>query len=266
MKRIGIVGLCLAAMFALSAMGASSAFAGEYGVCAKAAKSGKKYTGKYLDKNCTKAATEGEIAEGKKNKYEWDPYPGPAGTKWTYTSKSKTAILEGAAGDITCKASTDAGEVTGVKSDVDTTTFTGCILSVTKESCQNTATAGTIVTTHNVTTLIDHGETGDSGKEPKEGEVWTQYTGEGTTGPEGTLASWECSGIPFTTNGSLSGVTTEDVNVMSTKSKTTFNKEVGEQDLLTTFFNPFTSKIETGPAVENVTGEAKNAGKIEIKA
>ena len=107
--------------------------------------------------------------------------------------------------------------MTGVKSDVDTTTFTSCILSVTKESCQNTATKGTIVTTHNVTTLIDHGEKGDSGLEPAEGEVWTQYTGEGTKGPEGVLAEWECSGIPFVTNGSLSGPTTEDVNVMSTK-------------------------------------------------
>jgi hypothetical protein len=261
MKRIGIVGLCLAAMFALSAMGASSAFAGEYGVCAKAAKSGKTYTGKYEDKNCTK-----EEAAKTGGKYEWVPYPGPAGTKWTYTSKSKTAILEGSAGDITCKASTDTGEVTGVKSDVDTTSFTDCILSITKESCQNGATKGTITTTKNVTTLIDHGEKGDSGKEPASGEVWTQFTGEGTTSQEGLLAEWECSGIPFKTNGSLSGVTTEDVNVMSTKSKTTFNKSVGEQDLVTTFFNPLTGKVESGAAVENVTGEVKNAGKIEIKA
>jgi hypothetical protein len=260
MKRIGIVGLCLAAMFALSAMGASSAFAGEYGVCAKAAKSGKTYTGKYEDKNCTK-----EEAAKTGGKYEWVPYPGPAGTKWGYTSKSKTAILEGSAGDITCKASTDTGEVTGVKSDVDTTSFTDCILSITKESCQNGATKGTITTTHNVTTLIDHGEKGDSGLEPALGEVWTQFTGEGTTGQGGTLAEWECSGIPFVTNGSLSGPTTEDVNVMSTKSKTTFNKSVGEQDLVTTFFNPLTGKLESGAAVENVTGEVKNAGKIEIK-
>jgi hypothetical protein len=265
MKRIGIVGLCLAAMFALSAMGASSAFAGEYGVCAKAAKVGKTYTGKYEDKNCTK-----EEASKTGGKYEWDPYPGPAGTKWGYTSKSKTAILEGEAGNITCKASTDVGEVTGVKSDVDQTTFTDCILSLTKESCQNTATKGSIETDKNVTTLIDNGEKGDSGKEPAPGEVWTQFTGEvGATGFNGVpndLAEWECSGIPFVSDGSLSGVTTEDVNVMSTKSKTVFNKSVGEQDLVTTFFNPLSGKVESGAAVENVTGEVKNAGKIEIKA
>ncbi len=265
MKRIGIVGLCLAAMFALSAMGASSAFAGEYGVCAKAAKSGKTYTGKYEDKNCTK-----EEATKTGGKYEWVPYPGPAGTKWGYTSKSKTATLVGEAGNITCSKSTDAGEVTGVKSDVDTTSFTGCVLSITKESCQNTANKGEIVTTHNVTTLIDHGEKGESGKEPAEGEVWTQYTGQpGTIGFNGApevLAEWECSGIPFVTDGSLSGPTTEDVNVMSTKSKTVFSASGGEQDLVTTFFDPLTSKVETGPAIEEVTGEAKNAGKIEIKA
>ncbi len=264
MKRIGIVGLCLAAMFALSAMGASSAFAGEYGVCAKAGKEGKKYTGKYLDKNCTKAATEGEITEGKKNKYEWVPYPGPAGTKWGYTSKTKTATLKGSAGNITCKASTDVGKVTGVKTDEDQVSFTGCVLSVTNESCQNTANKGEIKTFDLETRLIDNGEKGPSGGEPKSGEVWTEFVSK--TGPSGNQAEWECSGIPFATFGTLSGVDSGNVNAMESKGKTTFAEGQGEQDLETTFFNPFTSKVETGPSAEITVGEDKGESKFEIKA
>jgi hypothetical protein len=259
MRCSAIACLCMAATFAFSAMSAGSALAGEYGVCAKAAKEGKTYVGEYKDMSCTE-----RVATG--GKYEWVPYPGPAGTKWGYTSKSKMAVLESEIGDISCKKSTDVGEVTGVKSGLDRTTFEDCVLSITKESCQNTASKGQIVTTENVTTLVDHGERGDSGKEPAEDEVWTQFTGEGTTGQSGVLIEWECSSIPFVTNGSLSGPTTENVNLMSTKSKTTFNKSVGEQDLSTTFFNPLTSKLESGPGLENFTAEAKTAEKIEIKA
>lgn len=35
MRRIKIAGLCVVALFALSAMAASSAFAGEFGLCKK---------------------------------------------------------------------------------------------------------------------------------------------------------------------------------------------------------------------------------------
>jgi len=103
MKRIKIVGLCLTAVFAitaLSAMAATSAYAGEYGVCKKTAKVGKFYVAHYIDKNCTKHATEAEEKAGKTNKYEWES---AAGEKSTTTTK--TAVLSSAAGKITCKKS-----------------------------------------------------------------------------------------------------------------------------------------------------------------
>lgn len=55
MNRIKIVGLCLVAMFALSAVATASASAAEpeYQTCAKAAKVGKTYTGKYNNKTCS---------------------------------------------------------------------------------------------------------------------------------------------------------------------------------------------------------------------
>jgi hypothetical protein len=264
MKRISIVGLCLVCAFALSAIASSSAFAGVYGTCTKAAKEGKKYTGKYTDKNCNTLASEAEIAEGKKNKYEFTAYPGAAGTKWGYTSKTKTATLKSAAGEITCKASTDKGSITGAKTDVDQVTFTTCVLSVTGGKCTSAGeAAGTIKTGELKTLLIDHGETGPSGKEPAEGEAWTAFEGPG--GPETPSAEFVCEpGIPFTTVGSTSGVDTP-VNVVSNKGKSTFSSTGGEQDLVSIFFNPLTSKVEEAPSEEITVGEDKFESKIEIK-
>ncbi len=58
MKRIRIMGLCLVAAFALTAVIASGAQAGQYGVCGKAAKVGKSYTGKYIGQAVRNAGTE----------------------------------------------------------------------------------------------------------------------------------------------------------------------------------------------------------------
>src|ERR1700688_198627 len=54
MKRIRIMGLCLVAVFAITAAAAASASAAPaWYECAKAVKIGKTYTGKYTDKACT---------------------------------------------------------------------------------------------------------------------------------------------------------------------------------------------------------------------
>ncbi|HTY97929.1 MAG TPA: hypothetical protein VMB91_12865, partial [Solirubrobacteraceae bacterium] len=70
MKRINVLGLCLVAVFALSAVIASAAFAvdPEFQICGKAAKNGKVYTGKYSDKACSAAEPKGE---GKYEREEW---------------------------------------------------------------------------------------------------------------------------------------------------------------------------------------------------
>jgi hypothetical protein len=238
----------------------------QYGICAKANKEGKKYLGAYTDKNCTKPASAAERSEGKKNKYEWIPYPGPGGTNWSYTSKTKTVSLKGSAGEIKCKASTDVGEVTGTASDSDMITFTGCTLSVTGGACTSAGKpAGTIETGELDTKLVGNGKTRPSGKEPGSGEVWTEFVSK--AGSEGVQAEFTCEpGIPFTVTGSLSGVQSGDVDAMSSKGKTTFSQAGGEQDLIATFFNPLTEKAESGPVAQTGVSEVKGKGKIEIKA
>jgi len=98
MKRIRIVGLCLVAMFAFSAVAAGSAFAGETPVWAKCVKTIKnptthKYEGRYSNKECTE-----ELAPGE-GEYALEELPG--GEKILATGKSKTVVItaEGKSGN-----------------------------------------------------------------------------------------------------------------------------------------------------------------------
>lgn len=300
MKRIGIVGLCLAAMFALSAMSASSAFAGEAGICAKVGKTTVKYIskgkekekaiteGKYSDKNCQELAPEpGKYYSGPEGKYEWYPYPGPAGTPeatWDYTSKGTTATLETpGVGNVTCAKNKDEGKWLGVKSDVDVVTFEDCTNNVFNTPCLNEGTPGKkggTIKVADYTTLIDHGEKGPSGGEPAPGEVWTAFSAIGGIDPEveaelgqPLTAAFECeTGLPEPENldpiyvvGTVSGVTSGNVNVMSNKGATAFGVGKGEQDLTSWTYN---LAFEFGPhaATQTATDTIKEGGKIEIKA
>lgn len=260
MKRIRIAGLCFVAMFALSAMVTAAAQAGEYGRCLKAEKVNKKYTGGYVDKNCqTVSATH----EGK---YEW--YAGVTHKVGEpiepgYTSKTIKATLASSYGIVECKASTDIGEITGPKADVDLITFTGCEMHGAK--CNSAGqVAGTIKTNKLDTSLIDHGEQGLSGGEPALDEVWTQYVSAETY-----QAEFECPAVPVfvRVSGSLSGVDTKDVNVMSATGKTRFESGHGEQDLVTEV-SPTGLSWEPGVAsVETTESTTKGASeKWEIKA
>jgi len=71
MKRIHVLGLCLVAAFAISAMASSAAFAGEYGQCLKISPvTGKALKNtKYKDENCTIK----ESVTDPDGKYEWFP-------------------------------------------------------------------------------------------------------------------------------------------------------------------------------------------------
>jgi len=248
MKRMKVVGLCLVAAFAFSALAVSSAQAGTLGLCKK------DKGGKYENKECTKTAS-----EAKKGKYEWEALP----ANQKFTSEGGVSHLIGAAGEIECKHGTDEGEfLKGGKLDTDTFKFVECELLPFKFTCQNTATKGEIVTHVLESTFIDQGEKGLSGKEPKAGEVWEQFTNKTT------LAEFECEGIPFAVTGSVSGAVS-NVNKALKEGKAgkkgkpgkpsfteTFSKEgAGEQDLVTTFFNPETGKVESGASVQEGVNE-----------
>ena len=99
MKRMRIVGLCLVAVFALSAIGAGSASAlPEIGRCV--AKAG---TGKYKDSNCTEKA--GKLVSEKAFEFAKNPI------KKGFTASGGVGILEGASGtQIECKVNSSTGE------------------------------------------------------------------------------------------------------------------------------------------------------------
>ena len=266
MKRIRIVGLCLVAMFAMSALAATAAHAGEYGVCKKAE---PKNTGNYSDKNC-------QIKVGGTGGWEWYPAGSPqVPTPIAYTDSTKTAELVGAAGVIKCKKSTSSGAITGPKSDIDVVRFTGCeFIGAVKGECHSAGEpAGNITTNVLNTKLIDHGEKGFSGGEPAEGEVWTEFYGPG--GPETVQAEYECAKLlVIRTEGSLSGKYTKgSINVMSKKAETEFNGvlgespgKFGEQDLFSEASiggGPFEP---VGQGIEKTKGKTKNSVKLEIKS
>jgi hypothetical protein len=279
MKRIRIVGLCLVAVFALSAMIASTASAGEYGVCAKVAKTGKVYKGKWIDKACevTKASAEEVEKGGKKNKYEW---VSAAGDKATATTK--TAVLSSAGGSITCKSSTATSEILGWQKGNNVSLFKECVLSVTGGKCTSfnfnekgeeipTAGEGEIKTYTLDTGLLDHGTKGASGLEPKEGETWTEIladpgnpTGIGAENAgEHLQAQYVCApGVVFQTSGTLSGKSTP-VSKMESKFALEFKAGVEEQDLKTIGFEP--AEVNLGPNVETVTASIANAGKVKTE-
>lgn len=154
-----MIGIGLTAVFALAALTAANASAApaapQFKVCQKAAKTNGKYTGTYLDKACSKPASEAEIKEGKKNKYEAVEAPGQEQTE--YTGKSKTATVlhatseAGKAETITCKKAALTGwiaspEVFGhIKMK-----FEDCV----NEKHEDCGTSGTIENERNLLYLV----------------------------------------------------------------------------------------------------------------
>jgi hypothetical protein len=171
----------------------------------------KRKTGNYTDAACTKKAN----PLHPHGRYEKAAGPG-------YTSTGGEATLETPSLHVTvrCTASSNLGEVTDPMTDVDRITFTGCEASKQKcTSLEGAQAEGEIVTYGLETKLILSSEVGLSGKKPAAGEVWTEFANVvGAHAPY--LAAYECGkGTFFRTRGSLSGVTTENINKMSFKNQ-----------------------------------------------
>jgi len=115
MTKHRLLGLCLAAALACSAVGATSAWAEapELGRCVSHA------GGKYTNNVCTKAAT-GKIV----GKYEWEP----GAVKAKFTGVGGVATLETVHKvKVTCKTEVSSGEYTSPKTVGNiNVTFTGC--------------------------------------------------------------------------------------------------------------------------------------------
>lgn len=219
----------------------------EYGQCVKQKK------GEYEDLYC-----EDKSAKPHKGSYEWEPGPAPAcvahkkgeyteaacKTKSAkphkgsfeaepgpgYTSTLGTVALEAPelGGYVVCSAGTATGEVTGAQTGVDRLTLTGCEMSgkkCTSEGVNSSPSghAGVIVTNELDTRLLG----------PVGGQIWTDFT---SSEHEPYAMEFGCEGPLFRTKGSLGGVQSGNVDVMSTTSTTTFfpaevTHDKGEQAL-----------------------------------
>jgi len=211
------VGLSVGAVFAIAVVLAASASAEtfpSYKVCAKAAKAGKVYTGRYNQKNCTEANLKRE------GKYELEP--------WTtakargFTGKNGETKFDayvkgtGILASIVCKKGKDVGEVTGENTGTEVTTFEGCAGA--GSTCTSPeANTGDIVTDTLASTLVTLKE---------ETETEAAVVGlvlSGTGGEESDVSTeFKCGSYNVTTKGSAVGVLSADVWVSSKDQTDTF--------------------------------------------
>jgi hypothetical protein len=192
------LGLYLGVVFVLGAVAAASASAAplEYRTCVKAAKSGKFYTGKYVDKTCTTPASEAQIKEGKLNKYESQA----AAEEAPYTGKNKAATITAAGKTIVCKKGKSAGELTTERFATDTFTFEKCAIG--KAACQSPgSSAGTIKSNllHTGLVFLDEAET-------KVGVLVTSL---------GPILQIECGATTIQVNGHIIGSVTNTTKGMT---------------------------------------------------
>ncbi len=192
MKRIRVMGLCLAIVFAASAVAAATAAAElpEIGRCLRVegVMQGKKtvYSGAYKNKACTKESPT------KTGKFEWSEGPG------------ESKLLEGAGGigepatfttangsTIACSTGFSDGEVTGAKTTKVTYTFLGCEDTALHETCQGLAPEEREIKPieGEIKTLPLTGEVGfiQGGEKPKVGWDFKPMAGS-------IIAEFECGG------------------------------------------------------------------------
>lgn len=268
MKRIKVVGLCLMAVFAMSAVVASSAGAAEIGECVK----NLTKTGKYADKSC-QTLSPGENT----GKYDWKK--GVTAEHAPFTAKTKAASLVGAAGTIECKKSSTVGEWTSNKTDEEVVTFVSCEIKspeLTGECHSEGQAEGTIVTNKLKTTLLGEGEfslefNAETSKyEPKfvgAGEVWDQF--RGPSGEIGSIqAEYECAKVVvIRTFGNLAGVfSAGSINVASKKNEIAFDEGKGAQGLLSEANILGKGFIPIGKGVEKVSAKGKGVAKLVMSS
>jgi hypothetical protein len=217
-----------------------------------------KRRGKYKDPKC-------EILKEKKGKPRGNYEKTGGGA---YTSTGGEATLETPAVHVTvkCAASTDVGEITGAKTDVDTITFTGCEASAQKCTSEG-ASAGEIVTYPLQTELIAHGGEGLSETEPAPGEAWTEFAHlTGAHAPY--VAVFGCGAVGFLRiKGWIGGRTSGNVNTMGFKGQTVFGLGLGEQALETELSPTATFEHVLGEGASTLTTTVQNtfASETEIK-
>jgi hypothetical protein len=230
MTRMRIMGLSLAAVFAMAAMATASASAApSFYECAKVAKVGKFYTGKYNDKNCTEVNSESH------GKYE---LVAGVGKGKAFKGKGAGAVLHTPAvgGEVTCKGSKDEGFNTLTGQDKVKVTFTGCV-SLAKPCNSPGAKKGEIKTNPLSGTLGYISATG-----PK---VGVSLTGEGGL-PSAEFACGTGAGsLNIVTTGAVIGEITGDVNHINKEATDSFTVTGEGFQSVTSFEDGSTQVLET---------------------
>lgn len=233
MRYARVIGACMIAAFALAAVAAASASAAEPALyeCAKAAKSGKKYTGGYNNKTCSEANATHE------GKYELKE---GIGKGKAFKGKGGTANLEiQSVGGVSCTSSSDTGKFTGPKTGGNiVVVFEGCELL--HHPCTNTSKSGEIKTNPL------KGEVGyiEGGKAAH--EVGVELSAE--SGPY--EAEFRCAEGEFRVSGGVIGLVTSPKNVFTKEAGFLFQQSAGVQKY---------KKLEGGPEV-NLWTETSSIG------
>jgi hypothetical protein len=212
MKRLGLLSVCVIAVFGTNAVATATEELPEIGRCVKVAGAA---THRYANAGCT---IENEAKDT--GRYEWEAGPGP---HRGFTSSAEASDLE-TVGKVMmkCRAGTATGEFTGPKTNVATITFTGCELgSPVGVPCRTPGAKGGEVVTNKLEGALGY------------------ISGAGTTKPtvgmrlapaSGTqLVSVDCSGITVTVSGSVIGKVTGAIDKMALRSRLKLKASKGKQ-------------------------------------
>ncbi len=303
MKRIRIMGLCLVAVFAFTAVAAASASAAgpEYMTCQKVSKVTVKYKvtkivkGVPVESEKEKAITEGKFASKNCSGTELAPepgvyYPGPEGKYelGSYALAKTTAykVAGGASslynwaptetggkteGVVSCTSSKGVGDQLNATQGVVTVEYKGCSTEKGALPCASGSKKGVITTDLMATQLV----------------VLDPGAGVGVlvasaAGGENPLATFKCGPVTIETKGAALGTVAGDIGSISKEATDTFavtSPEEGIQDFMAIYteagplkgitlhsnISGYPGKEETFPIYSGQEGIAKNKGEaLEI--
>jgi hypothetical protein len=248
MKRMRIMGLGLAAIFAMTALFAASASAEapEYGRCL--AKTG----GKFSDAGCTKASVPGT------EKFEWYAAFGSEKPliKKGYKSKSTEGTLiqlegtgEGLGGvktKVGCKSQSSEGEITGNKTNVATkVVFTGCESSGAK--CKSPLGVEGEIQVNDLEGVIGVEKFGYNKEkkllEPNKNKLANEFTPKGTE----FFTEFECASLKVQVKGHVLNPQATNKMIKSTTVKFTAPGGNQKPEHFSLSINPETGKETFGP-------------------
>ncbi|HTC73384.1 MAG TPA: hypothetical protein VK655_10895 [Solirubrobacteraceae bacterium] len=292
MRGIRIIGMCVLVACALAAGTAACAQAAEYGQCVAQTK------GSYTERNCQTLSRGKRGTPNHRGQFEWRPgappscirvahkhgnYADPACT--TPAKRPGAGFYETAPGpglrseafmvtiatpalasDVECEKELITGAIAGPVTELQTIILTGCktIGAEPLECASKHQRKGTITTPQLETTLIGHGETGPVGREPAPGEVWTELSG--TAANKGEIAEFSCGGSgPYRLSGSMSGPTSNVVNIVTTVRVLAYSEGSGEQDIVTEFSPARNTWVGPYASVWEASGVTDFSSALEIK-